>query len=64
MNAQMQQLILICAVVEMLVAIPAGLVLKRIGYSSWWALLCFMPIVALAALWLLAFVKWPRDVQV
>ena len=45
----------------MLVAIPAGVILKRIGFSVWWALLCFIPAVALPALWLVAFVKWPRD---
>jgi branched-subunit amino acid transport protein len=59
-NAQ-QQLFIICAIVELLCAIPAGMILKRMGLSMWWALLCFVPIVALFALWLLAFVKWPRD---
>ena len=58
---QMQHLLIICLVVEVLIAIPAGMILKRMGFSSWWALLCFVPIVALFALWLLAFVKWPRD---
>jgi branched-subunit amino acid transport protein len=57
----MQQLILYCSIVELLFAIPAGMVLKRMGFSSWWALLCFVPVVALFALWLLAFVKWPKD---
>jgi uncharacterized membrane protein YhaH (DUF805 family) len=57
----MQQLIMICAVIELLFAIPAGMILKRLGLSSWWALLCFVPVVALFGLWLLAFVKWPRD---
>jgi hypothetical protein len=57
----MQQLIMICSIVELLFAIPAGMILKRLGFSSWWALLCFVPVVALFALWLLAFVKWPKD---
>jgi hypothetical protein len=61
MPANMQQLFLICVIAELLVAIPAGLILKRIGFSAWWALLCFVPIVALIGLWLMAFVKWPRD---
>ena len=48
-------------VVEALFAIPAGLVLRRIGYSMWWALLCFVPLAALAGLWILAFAGWtPR----
>ena len=58
---QMQHLLIICLVIEVLIAIPAGMVLKRMGFSSWWALTCFVPVVALFALWLLAFVKWPRD---
>jgi branched-subunit amino acid transport protein len=57
----MQHLIMICSIAELLFAIPAGMILKRMGFSSWWALLCFVPVVALFALWLLAFVKWPRD---
>lgn len=48
-------------IVEALFAIPAGIVLKRIGYSMWWALLCFVPLAALAGLWILAFARWtPR----
>ena len=37
-------------IVEALFAIPAGLVLRRIGHSMWWALLCFVPLAALAGL--------------
>jgi uncharacterized membrane protein YhaH (DUF805 family) len=44
--------------VAALFAIPAGLVLKRTGHSMWWALLCFIPIAALAGLWVLAFTRW------
>ena len=48
-------------IVEALFAIPAGLVLRRIGHSMWWALLCFVPLAALAGLWILAFTRWtPR----
>lgn len=47
--------------VEALFAIPVGIVLKRIGHSIWWALLCFIPLAALVDLWVLAFTKWtPR----
>jgi hypothetical protein len=61
MSSSMQHLIMICSIVELLVAIPAGMILKRIGFSAWWALLCFIPAVALVSLWLLAFIRWPRD---
>ena len=61
MSSSMQHLIVICSIIEMLFAIPSGMILKRMGFSSWWALLCFVPIVALFSLWLLAFIRWPRD---
>ena len=32
---------------------------KKAGYSSWWALLGFVPIVNLVMLWVLAYAKWP-----
>ena len=51
------------AVLTALIAIPSGLTLKRIGFSPWWALLCFIPVAALLGLWLLAFTRWPRDAQ-
>jgi len=54
-------LMIMLMIVAALFAIPAGIVLKRIGLSIWWALLCFVPLAALAGLWLLAFSKWtPR----
>jgi len=54
-------LMIMLMIVAALFAIPAGIVLKRIGLSIWWALLCFIPLAALAGLWLLAFSKWtPR----
>jgi hypothetical protein len=63
MTVDVRQLFITCTIIELLVAIPAGMVLKRIGLSSWWALLCFVPVVAVFALWLLAFIRWPRDAQ-
>lgn len=49
-------------IAELLFAIPAGMVLKRMGFSMWWALLCFVPFAALVGLWVLAFMRWaPRS---
>jgi hypothetical protein len=61
LTIETQRLVMICSIAELLVAIPAGIVLKRIGFSSWWALFCFVPVAALFAVWLLAFIRWPRD---
>jgi hypothetical protein len=32
---------------------------KKAGYSAWWALLGFVPIVNLVMLWVFAYAKWP-----
>jgi hypothetical protein len=61
MTINLHQLLIFMFAVELLFAIPAGLILKRLGLNMLWALLCFIPIAALFGLWLLAFVRWPRD---
>ncbi len=37
-----------------------GRVLNMAGFSRWWVLLVLVPIVNLAAIWVFAFVDWPR----
>lgn len=58
-----QQVIYLTLALELLTAIPVGVSLKRIGFSPWWALLCFFPFFAVVALWVLAFIRWPHDAQ-
>jgi hypothetical protein len=36
-------------------------ILRRVGLSRWWALLFFVPLVNLVALWLLAWARWPAE---
>jgi hypothetical protein len=62
-TTNLHQLLIYMFAAELLFAIPAGLILKRLGLSMLWALLCFIPIAALLGLWLLAFIRWPRDAQ-
>lgn len=38
----------------------AARVLLKAGFSPWWALLLVIPVLAVAGLWLLAFLPWPR----
>jgi len=38
---------------------PIGRILGRIGFSPFWSILAFIPLVNLFALWLLAFMDWP-----
>jgi hypothetical protein len=47
----------------LLLAIPIGFILKRLGFNPLWALLAFVPAVGVPALWLLAFIGWPQRAQ-
>ena len=41
-----------------LVLYPLGRILWRAGFSPFWSLLVFVPIVNLIALWVFAFSEW------
>ncbi len=32
----------------------------KAGFSRWWALLSFVPLVNLVMVWVFAFARWPR----
>jgi hypothetical protein len=38
---------------------PIGRILRRLGFSPFWSLLVFIPLVNLISLWVLAFSEWP-----
>lgn len=40
---------------------PIVKIIRKAGYSGWWVLLWFVPIVNLIALWVFAFSKWPKN---
>ena len=42
------------------VVYPLGRILNRIGFSPLWAIVMFIPLLNLIALWILAFTEWPR----
>lgn len=60
----MQQVLTFTTIAELLLAIPLALIIKRAGFNPLWALLAFFPLVGMPALWLLAFIRWPRDAQI
>lgn len=60
----MQQLMTAIAIAEVLLAIPMGFILKRLGFNPLWAVLSFVPAIGVPALWLLAFIRWPRDARI
>ncbi len=42
-----------------LVLAPVALILRRAGFSGWWALLRLLPVVHLVFLWVFAVAPWP-----
>ena len=59
----MGSLILIQAIVAIIViaivAVPVVKILHKAGYSGWWAILWFIPIVNIVVIWIFAFAQWP-----
>jgi hypothetical protein len=45
---------------SLLILSPIIRILRRTGYSEWWALLALVPVANLAALWWFAYARWPR----
>jgi uncharacterized membrane protein YhaH (DUF805 family) len=40
--------------------IPIVWILHRAGLSGWWAVLIFIPLINLIALWAFAIARWPN----
>jgi uncharacterized membrane protein YhaH (DUF805 family) len=57
----MEHIVLLFYVVAIL--IPLGQLLRRTGFSRWWILLSFVPIINVVGLWIIAYAKWPKDNQ-
>ena len=38
---------------------PYVRIIRRAGYSGWWLLTMFVPILNMVMLWVFAFAKWP-----
>jgi predicted ABC-type exoprotein transport system permease subunit len=38
---------------------PLVMIITKAGYSGWWVLLWFVPIVNIVMLWVFAFADWP-----
>jgi uncharacterized membrane protein YhaH (DUF805 family) len=48
-------------IVFLIVVIPTVKILRKAGYSGWWVLLWFIPVVNAIALWVFAFARWPLE---
>ncbi|TKR55447.1 hypothetical protein D7I39_11060 [Allopusillimonas ginsengisoli] len=42
-----------------LIVLPAAMIIGKAGYSRWWVILTFIPLVNLIMLWVFAFARWP-----
>jgi hypothetical protein len=51
---------LIIALIVIAAVIPVVRILRRLGYSGWWAVLAPVSPFNLIGLWVLAYAKWPR----
>lgn len=40
---------------------PLVKVIRKAGFSGWWVVLAFLPIINIIALWVFAFVSWPNQ---
>ena len=43
----------------LIVVLPLGRILYRLGFSVWWARLALIPLFNLIGLWWLAYMEWP-----
>ena len=50
--------ILVLILIPLLVFVPA---VRKTGFSGWWALLVYVPLVNIVMFWVLAFVEWPTE---
>ncbi|NBV20076.1 MAG: hypothetical protein EBS11_26370 [Janthinobacterium sp.] len=41
---------------------PTWRIVSKAGFSGWWSLLSFIPVVGFFALWIFALVDWPAKV--
>ena len=51
---------LIMSVIFLIVAVwPIVRILHKAGYSGWWVLLTFIPVVAVIMIWIFSYARWP-----
>lgn len=52
---------IVIVIIAILVIIPAAMILRRLGYSPWWAIIAPISPLNILGLWIIAFVKWPVE---
>jgi hypothetical protein len=51
-------------VIGAIYVIPGFIILRKIGYSGWWVITLFIPIIGLLMPWALALSRWPIELEV
>ena len=51
--------IIILLMLAVIFLVPIAKIVSRAGYSGWWCLIYFVPIVNIVMLWVFAFGNWP-----
>lgn len=59
----MHDLLVGMVIITLALAIPLAQIVRRAGFSPFWALLSLAPIFGVPALWIFSFIRWPRDAQ-
>ncbi len=42
----------------LVIGVPVARLLERLGFSRWWTLVAFVPVLNIAGLWVLAGARW------
>ena len=51
--------LVVIVVVLAIYLVPIVTIIRKAGYSGWWCLMLFLPLVNIVMLWVFAFAKWP-----
>lgn len=53
--------LVITLVFAVIMIIPYVMIVRKAGYSGWWVLVLFVPLVNLIMLWVFALARWPVE---
>ena len=53
--------LVLAGILAVLAVIPSIIILRRMGYSGWWAILAAISPINVIGLWVLAFIPWPIE---
>ena len=54
-------LIVLSIILSIVYIIPLFFIMKKAGFSPFWALIALVPFINILAYWIFAFIKWPVE---